>query len=58
MNKLRVLMSLPLGYHPQLNGQVKRASQEIGCFLRVFSVENQRDWVQFLPWAKYVQNSL
>lgn len=58
MNKLGVSVSLLSRYHPQSNGQVERANQEIRCFLWLFCSENQRDWAQFLPWAKYAHNSL
>lgn len=57
MEKLGVSMSLTSGYHPQANGQVEWANQEVG---RVFWAycNNQRDWAKFLPWAEYAQNSL
>lgn len=58
MEKLGVSVSLTSGYDHQANGQVERAKQEIGCFLCSNCSENQEDWVQFLLWAKYTQNSL
>lgn len=58
MEKLGITVSLTSGYHPQANGQVERANQEIGRFLRTFCSTNPEDWSRFLPWAEYVKNSL
>lgn len=58
MNKLGVAVSLNFGYHPQFNGQVERANQEIGGFLWLYCSENWKDWAQLLPWTEYAQNSL
>lgn len=58
MEKLGISVSLMSDFHPQANGQIERANQEIGCFLRAFCAGNQEDWVQFLPWADYAQNTI
>lgn len=58
MEKMGILVSLTSGYHPQVNGQVKRVNQELGWFLRTFCASNSEDWSRFLPWAEYTQNSL
>lgn len=58
MEKLGITKSLTSGYHPQSNGQVGRASQEIGLFLWTFLSENQGDWAWYLHWGEYAQNSL
>lgn len=44
MEKLGVSVSVTSGYHPEFNGQVEQVNQEIGRFLRTFSVDNQDDW--------------
>ncbi|KAK3545238.1 hypothetical protein QTP70_002190 [Hemibagrus guttatus] len=56
--RLGIGVSLSSGYHPQLNGQVERLNQEIGRFLRTYCSREQQRWSEFLPWAKYAQNSL
>lgn len=58
MEKLGVTVSLTSGYHPQANGQVEQANQEIGRFLCTFCSTNPEDWSRFLPWAEYAKNSL
>ncbi|KAK3539464.1 hypothetical protein QTP70_008500 [Hemibagrus guttatus] len=55
---LGVSVSLSSGYHPQTNGQTERKIQEIGRYLRAYCHGHQHDWSQYLPWAKYAQNSL
>lgn len=32
------------GYHPQVNGQVESANQELGHFLRTFCANNKEAW--------------
>lgn len=56
MEKLGI--SVTSGYHPQANGQVERANQEVGRFLRAYCSSSQENWARFLPWAEYAQNSL
>lgn len=55
---LRVSVNLSSGYHPQMNGQTERKIQEIGCYLQAYCHNHQPSWSQYLPWAKYAQNSL
>lgn len=58
MEKLGVTVSVTSAYHPQANSQTERMNQEIGCDLRTYCLDNQNDWVRFLPWVEYGQNSL
>ncbi|KAK3541244.1 hypothetical protein QTP86_016908 [Hemibagrus guttatus] len=57
-SRLGINVSLSSGYHPQSNGQAKHLNQEIGRFLRFYCSRKQQHWSEFLPWAKYAQNSL
>ncbi|KAK3548165.1 hypothetical protein QTP70_004859 [Hemibagrus guttatus] len=57
-NQLGINVSLMSGYHPQLNGQKERLTQKVGRFLHSYCSRVQHRWSEFLPWAKYAQNSL
>ncbi|KAK3556277.1 hypothetical protein QTP70_007055 [Hemibagrus guttatus] len=56
--QLGIGVSLSSGYHPQSNGQAEPLNQEIGRFFRSYCSREQQRWSEFLPWAKYAQNSL
>lgn len=58
MERLGVFVSLTSGYHPQANGQVERANQEVGRLICAYYYSKQSDWTKFLLWAEYAQNSL
>ncbi|KAK3555866.1 hypothetical protein QTP86_029823 [Hemibagrus guttatus] len=55
---LGVSVSLSSMYHPQTNGQTEWKIQEIRRYLRAYGHNHQHNWSQYLPWAKYAQNSL
>lgn len=49
--------------HPQMNGQTKRANQDLKQMLRCLATQNQGfwpglTWSQQLTWAEYAHNSL
>ncbi|KAL0147882.1 hypothetical protein M9458_056803 [Cirrhinus mrigala] len=48
--------SLSSGFHPQTNGQTKRANQQLERFLRCFASEHQRSWASYLVWAELSNN--
>ncbi|KAK3516305.1 hypothetical protein QTP70_009433 [Hemibagrus guttatus] len=56
--RLDIGVSLSSSHHPQSNGQAEHLNQEIGRFLRSYCSREQHRWSEFLPWAKYAQNSL
>lgn len=58
MDNLGVSPSLTSGYHPQANGQVEQLNLEEGRFQRTYCTNHQIDWVRFLHWAEYAQNSV
>ncbi|XP_060799538.1 olfactory receptor 2AT4-like [Neoarius graeffei] len=47
--KPRVFVSLTSSCHPQANGQMEHANQEIGCFLKTVCADNQSSSPPF-PW--------
>lgn len=57
-NALCVTVSLSSGFHPQTNGQVERANQELEVALQRVTASNPSTWSSQLPWIKYAHNSL
>lgn len=55
---LGISISLSSGYHPQTNSQTEHKIQEIGGYLRSYCHQHQHNWIRFLPWTEYAQNSL
>lgn len=55
--KLGIESGLTTAYHPQSNGQTKRANQEVEKYLRLFVNKRQDNWVRYLPSAGFVLNS-
>ncbi|KAF8747306.1 hypothetical protein RHS01_11335 [Rhizoctonia solani] len=44
-------------YHPQSNGQTESVNPLVEHFLRAYSGINQKDWVKWLPMAKFAYNN-
>ena len=44
-------------YHPQTDGQTKRANQEIETYLQIFCANNPQKWSELLTTAKFHHNS-
>ncbi len=51
-------VSLSSGFHPQSNGQMERANQDLERVLRCLVTQNPASWSQHLSWVEYVHNSL
>ncbi|KAF8752488.1 hypothetical protein RHS01_07520 [Rhizoctonia solani] len=45
-------------YHPQSNGQTEHVNPLVEHFLRAYSGINQKDWVKWLPMAKFACNNM
>uniref|UniRef100_A0A3P9MMP6 Gypsy retrotransposon integrase-like protein 1 n=1 Tax=Oryzias latipes TaxID=8090 RepID=A0A3P9MMP6_ORYLA len=54
---LGATVSLSSGYHPQSNGQAKRANQELEAALRCLAAQNPSTWSKFLVWIEYAHNN-
>ena len=46
------------GYHPQTNGQAKRANQVLEASLRCVTTSNPASWSLHLPWVEYSHNTM
>jgi hypothetical protein len=44
-------------FHPQSDGQTEAANHVIIMYLRCFTGDRPRQWLQWLPWAEYVYNT-
>ncbi|XP_077421987.1 uncharacterized protein LOC144052072 isoform X3 [Vanacampus margaritifer] len=55
---LETTASLTSGYHPQFNGQVVRANQDLETTLRCDASRLPSSWATRLPWVEYAHNSL
>ena len=44
-------------WHPQTNGQMERANQELDQYLRLFVNEWQDDWYDLLPLVEFQHNN-
>ncbi|KAL0557299.1 hypothetical protein IC582_005826 [Cucumis melo] len=41
-------------YHPQSDGQTKVVNRGLETYLRCFCNERPREWILWLPWAKFL----
>jgi transposase InsO family protein len=54
---LKIDQNLSTAYHPQMDGQSKRANQRVEQYLRIYSNDEKNDWVSLLPMAQYTHNA-
>lgn len=55
---LGATVSLSSGFHPQTNGQMERANQDLEATLRYVTATNPSSWSTHLAWVEYAHNSL
>ena len=54
---LGINQNLSTAYHPQMDGQSKRANQRVEQYLWIHGNEEKDDWVKLLPLAQYTHNT-
>ena len=47
--------SLSSAYHPQTDGQTERVNQELEQYLRIYSDQQQQNWIKNLSMAELLQ---
>ena len=52
---LRIKIAASTTYHPQMDGQMEWANQEVAQFLQLFMNQHQDDWDEWLSIAKFSQ---
>jgi len=55
--RLRITASLFTVYHPEIDGQSKRANQDVERGLRIYCNYMQDDWAKWIPMVKFSDNS-
>ena len=54
---LDMKLHFTLGYHPEGDGQTKRANQTLKQYLRMYCNYQQDNWLDLLPLAKFAYNN-
>jgi hypothetical protein len=52
-----VQLHMSTAFHPQSNDQTKAVNKIVTMYLRCFTGDRPRHWVQWLPWAEFYYNS-
>jgi transposase InsO family protein len=52
-----VELNLSTAFHPQFNGQSEVVNKVVTMYLRCLTGDHPRQWLQWLPWAKYCYNT-
>ena len=55
--RLGIQPQLSTAYHPQTDGQTERINRDLQQYLCIFTLENQDEWVSWLPPAQFSYNT-
>ncbi|SLM35328.1 retrotransposon nucleocapsid protein [Lasallia pustulata] len=55
--RLEIKCKLSTAFHPETDGQIERANQDIEKQLRIYCNYMQDDWVRLLPMAEFADNN-
>jgi hypothetical protein len=55
--QLKIDQNLSTAYHPQTDGQSKRANQRVKQYLQIYGNDEKNDWVDLLPLAQFTHNT-
>jgi hypothetical protein len=58
MRLMGAKLHMTTAFHPQLDGQTEAANRVIVMYLRCFTGDRPYQWLRWLPWAKYVYNTV
>jgi hypothetical protein len=50
-------LQMTSAFHPQSDSQTEAANEVIVMYLRCFMGDRPKQWLRWLPWAKYVYNT-
>ena len=57
MRLMGTKLHMTSAFHPQSDGQMEAANRVIAMYLRCFTGDRPRQWLRWLPWAKYIYNT-
>jgi transposase InsO family protein len=52
-----VKLQMTSAYHPQSDGQSEVLNKIITMYLRCLTGDRQKEWIRWLPWAKFCYNT-
>jgi transposase InsO family protein len=55
--RLGIQPKLSTAFHPQTDGQTERMNKDLQQYLRLFTAEQQDEWVDWLPLAQFSYNT-
>jgi hypothetical protein len=57
LKSLNITRKLSTAYHPETDGQTERINQTLEQYLRIYTNDEQKNWVTLLPQAEFVYNN-